>query len=80
MPTKTKPKSTAKPVALPPGVKSLLTIRQIAASLGCSTRQVQYMIHRGEYPAADARCGSDRRWKSDTHNAWVDQSTPPPKD
>jgi len=76
--TKTKAKTAAPRAApaLPGACKALLSKKQIAHALFITTRYLESMISRGDYPKSDLYLGSMQRWKVETHNAWVDKQGP----
>lgn len=58
--------------ALPSSCEALMTVAQIAAALGVTTRQVHLMLSAGKYPPCDVRIGRLARWKVSTHNRWLE--------
>lgn len=91
MATKTSKKPAAKSTASTPSkprrVKpppsdaiTLMDVAQIASALTCTERYVYSLIASGKYPAADASVGSSPRWRTSTHNDYVENLKPPQKD
>jgi hypothetical protein len=63
------------PAPVPIGAEALLSKDRIAELLGVTTRMVEMMVSAGEYPAPDLRVGRLPRWRTLTHNGWVQQRT-----
>ena len=60
------------PRRLPADFDSLLDPKQVCAALAVSLSTLERMIQRGEFPKHDRRCGTMRRWKSSTVQAFMD--------
>ncbi len=60
----------------PQNATYLLTAKQVAARLGCSTRQVIRLCERGELPKP-IYLGTMRRWSNPIIEWWIDAGCPP---
>ena len=84
MGTKAKPKDKPKPkpkpkreprvpAALPPGTPAMLSIEQVAAMLGVTSRFVRKLMATGSFPEADSWLGGSlQRWRVATVEKWID--------
>ncbi len=57
------------------GTASLISIRQVAELLGCSTRHIQRLADSGKMPRP-VRLGTLLRWSRQTIEAWVASGCP----
>lgn len=60
-------------VGIPPGVDALLSPKQVAAALSCSTRELYRLISNSEWPEADTPPGKHPRWRVSTFNRAVER-------
>ena len=65
-------KKLAGSVALPTDAISLLDKNQVAAALNYSPRHLDALVSSGGYPPPDLWLNNRKRWKVQTHNAWVE--------
>jgi len=73
MDTETRAKDTSSADTAQPTV--LLTVREIAARLKCSTRMVYRLADAGRMPPP-CRLGKLVRWKTEAIDAWIEQGCP----
>lgn len=79
MATRTKAKLPAKIVSLPAGVDAVLTINQVALSIGYSRRKVDQLAATDPLLRPDGYIGRNPRWRVATVNAWIAHQIGPPK-
>jgi predicted DNA-binding transcriptional regulator AlpA len=76
--TDAKTKKTGAPTAPavpPPGAEKLIDRAAIIEALGISERNHIGMVAAGEYPAPDLKIGRLVRWRTATHNEWIDAAS-----
>jgi predicted DNA-binding transcriptional regulator AlpA len=66
-----KPPPTIETMALPPGTEALLTVSQVSAAIGVTTRHLHKMISADAYPKPSLTIGNRPRWTVADHNQWV---------
>lgn len=56
----------------PPSPEPLLSVRDVAAVLGCARRTVERLRSAGKFPGPDVRVGKLPRWRPETLNRWIE--------
>ena len=69
---KTRPAPKAAPV-LPDSCGVALTKKQVSHAMSITTRCLDTMIARGDYPRPDFHIGPLPRWRVETHNTWLEK-------
>lgn len=55
----------------PPLLEPLLSVRDVAAVLGCTRRTVERLRSSGKFPGPDLRVGRMPRWRRETLTRWI---------